>query len=83
MPRPRNRTGVGADVTGKNLECRGLTGTVRSEEAQDLTFPDGERDVVHGDSGAIPLGDVLNFDHTHLSGPRHQRRGRNSKYLPS
>ena len=42
---------------------RGLAGAVGTEESGDVTGTDGEGEVVDGQRGAVPLGQLLHFDH--------------------
>src|SRR5690625_185916 len=41
----------------------GLPGAVGSQEASDLTWPDGESEAVHGGVIAVSLGQFIDFDH--------------------
>jgi len=57
------------------FDGRGLAGTVRAEDAEDLALLDGERDAVDGRVLAIVLRELGDFDDVHASsiaiGPRH------------
>jgi hypothetical protein len=60
----------------------GLPGTVRAEETGDHAGPDGERQVVDGQGGAVALDQVAGFDHRATRTERRSRssfRGRSSR----
>ena len=51
----------------QHVQHHGLAGTVRAEHAEDLTFPDGEVDVVHGAVRAERLRQAAGLDSRVLS----------------
>ena len=55
------------NVAGEHPHRRRLARAVRSEEAENLAPLDGKADVVHRGYGAVPLGEMLNFDHRNAS----------------
>ena len=75
---PLRLDGVRDDVVPADRDCaagraldaddaakRGrLAGAVRADEADDLSRPRREREVVHGGEGAVALGEVRDVDHT-------------------
>ena len=64
----------------------GLAGAVGAEEAGDAGL-DLERDMVDGGEGAVPLGEVLDWDHgvepVPPAGPAHRAQGRSASDLGS
>ena len=52
----------------------GLTGSIRPEDPEDLTFPHLERDVGDSDEGAISLLEPFDFDDVGHTDP-HNRQG--------
>src|SRR5690606_13760035 len=72
----RCSTGVRSDQRREHAQGRRLTGSVRAEEAEDLTFTDVQVDAAHGfdrsDGPALPdlecFSQGLGFDHGRLRG---------------
>ena len=49
--------------TAQHTHGRGLSGTVRSQEAEDLPSPDAERDVIHRPKITKRLHQMLDLNH--------------------
>jgi hypothetical protein len=47
------------------FDGRGLAGTVRAQDAEDLAFFDGEADSVDGRGVAVPFDEVVDLDDCH------------------
>src|SRR4051812_38229353 len=59
MPRDTEPAARWRENSSQRAECRGLAGTVGTNESQDLTGLDAKADAAHGDSGAITLVVIL------------------------
>jgi hypothetical protein len=56
----------GRHVARQDAHGRRLSGAVRPQEAEDLAALDAEADVFYCRHGAVPLGQMLNFNHARL-----------------
>src|SRR5690606_7126967 len=54
--------GVGAAQTFDAFDGGGLAGAVGAEDPEDLSFPDGEGDVVDGGAARVGLAQAVDFD---------------------
>jgi hypothetical protein len=54
---------VRGEQGGQDGDQRRLSGPVRPQQAEDLSFPDGEAHPVEGHSVAVSLDQPLSFDH--------------------
>ena len=78
VPRQVTRPGVRLQHAQRDPHRRGLAGPVRAEEAEHLAGGDLERQVVEGDDGPEPLGEVVDDEassvreHTGVAPARHR-----------
>ena len=56
-----NRARVGCKITGNQVKERSFAGTVRPDEAADMSFVDVERQLAQRDDAAEAHGDVVHF----------------------
>ncbi len=65
-------------LTGQHLEEGGFAGTVRANDAPQLTAPDREINIVIGEDAAIALGETLSLQYQFavMHGPAPVRRRR-------
>ena len=62
QPGDAGSSGGRPQVAGEDAKDRGLARTVRAEEPHDLTGLDLERDAIDGQSGSVPLAELLGDD---------------------
>src|SRR6185295_15082784 len=71
VPFEPDRARVGDERTREQVEDRALAGSVGSDQPEDLTRLDRERDLIHGDEAAEALGQP--FDGQHVTVTRWAR----------
>jgi hypothetical protein len=54
---------------------RGLTRAIRTKDAENLTFPDFERDVVDGRERSKAFGQILDFNNSDCRSARESEEG--------
>src|SRR5262249_55606798 len=70
LPLEADRPAIRSQGSGQHVEDRALAGSVRADQAKDLTLLDRERHVVHGREAAEALGQALDGQHYVGRGPR-------------
>jgi len=63
VPIHAGEAGGGGEVAGEHAEGGGLAGAVWAQEADHLSEPDGEGNIVHGGVPGVALGEMVDFDH--------------------
>ena len=58
----RGGAGGGGHVAGEHADGGGFSGAVGSEETDDDSFGDFERDVIDGEEIAVALGELIHHD---------------------